>query len=142
MMIIHVFKKEHLDNFMPQAAQEVAQLFFHPEHLEELEKRPSFTVMVNDKPVMCYGYIEFYKTRALLWAILSKDAGTHMIGLHRVAQDFVDSMPHKRIEAEVDLEFESGHRWMKMLGFTCERDKAQAYRPDGGDSSIYVKVKQ
>ena len=40
----------------------------------------------------------------------------------------------------VDCEFEQGHRWAKMLGFTMEAERMRAYRPDGGDVALYARV--
>ena len=140
-MILLPFKAEHAVSMRIQPAQRSARGQFNPEHLAALEKHNSFTAMFDDKPVMCFGWIEFYPTRALLWSLLSEDAGKHMVALTRIGKNLVDSLPHRRIEAEVEAGFEAGRRWMEMLGLECETPlPLRAYNAGGRDAYIYAKV--
>lgn len=58
--------------------------------------------------------------RGTAWSLIGKDAGKHMITLHRAVSKALKSLTIPRIEAIVDKEFEEGIRWIEMLGFTCE----------------------
>lgn len=136
------FKPEHLLEMDVQDAQESSRAFFAPEHLEALERCTSFTALADGLPVMCFGWVEMYPTRALLWSVLARQASAHMVALTRIGKRLVDSLPHRRIEAEVDAQFPAGRRWMEMLGMTCDTPvPLRAYNALGGDAYIYAKVK-
>ena len=135
------FKPEHLLAMDVQDAQEFSRAFFAPEHLEALERCASFTALAGGAPVMCFGWVEMYPTRALLWSVLARQASGHMVALTRIAKRLVDSLPHRRIEAEVDAQFQASRRWMEMLGLRCETaTPLRAYNALGGDAYVYAKV--
>lgn len=140
-MIILPFKADHAVSMRIQPAQQSARGQMHPEHLAALEKLNSFTVEFDDEPAMCFGWVELYPTRALIWSLLSETAGRHMLALTRIGKDLVASLPHRRIEAEVEAGFEAGRRWMEMIGLKCETpDPLRAYNASGRDAYIYAKV--
>lgn len=101
----------------------------------------SYTALAGDMPVFVYGVAQVYPHRAALWAYFDKDSGKHMRGIHRVAQEFVASLDYQRLEFEVACDFEQGHRWARMLGFTCDVERLRCYDIRGGDVAIYSKVK-
>jgi hypothetical protein len=80
------------------------------------------------------------QNRGAVWAYISEDAGKHFLSIHRLAQHIVDTMPFRRLYTEVDCDFKNGHRWMKLLGFTCEAERMRACSPIGGDCALYAKV--
>ena len=61
--------------------------------------------------------------------------------VHRLAQRIIEDVPYRRLETEVDYGFKAGHAWMKRLGFSVEVERMRCARPDGGDATLYVKVK-
>ena len=141
-MEVVAFKPEHLLVMDVQDAQQSSRLFFDPRHLAMLEQSTSFTALADGLPVMCFGWVEMYPTRALLWSVLAKQASGHMVALTRIGKRLVDSLPHRRIEAEVDAQFPASRRWMEMLGLRCETaTPLRAYNALGGDAYIYAKVK-
>jgi RimJ/RimL family protein N-acetyltransferase len=71
---------------------------------------------------------------------MGSDCGRYLVSIHREAQKFLERMPFRRIEAHVDVGFEQGARWMKMLGFELEAYK-RAFRPDGADMLEFVRIK-
>jgi RimJ/RimL family protein N-acetyltransferase len=81
-----------------------------------------------------------WENRAIAWALVSGAAGSHFWAIHSAVRNFLNSAPYRRIEATVDVGFEQGHRWIKMLGFEIE-GYMRAYRPDGADMLLYAKVK-
>ena len=140
-MIVVPFQSWHFWDIKPQASQAYVQRFATNDGIEALEKHASYTCMVDDAPVCCFGYMELYPTRASIWSYMSEDAAPHFIRLTKIAHRFIKSLPHKRLEMEVDAEFEQGHRWARMLGFTLEAECLRGYRMDGGDSAIYARVR-
>ena len=142
-MRIERFKPEHL----AQLELQDSQAYFcgqiaAPEYAESLVSPTSFTGMVDGKVIACAGCLEVWSGRAIAWALVSKDAGQHMMQLHRAVAGYMMAAPYRRIEAWVDDGFEAGHRWLKMLGFTLETPVAmQGFRPDGGACFLYARVK-
>lgn len=80
-----------------------------------------------------------WENRAIATALLSRRTGRHLNKIHRVALRFFKTCGIRRIEATVDVGFEAGERWMKMLGFKHE-GLMKAYRPDGGDMNLFARV--
>lgn len=139
-MIVIPFRAEHFWAIEPQEAQSYVWDSVTPAQIKELESLNSFTVMNDAQPVACFGWIEQYPHRATLWAMMGNGTGKHFVGFTRIAKLLLNSLPHKRVEFEVDCEFEQGHRWARMLGFTLEAERLRGYRMDGGDSAIYARV--
>ena len=81
-----------------------------------------------------------WENRAIAFALISGSAGAHFRAIHSAVARFLDSAPYRRIEATVDVGFEQGHRWIKMLGFEIE-GYMKAYRPDGADMLLYARVR-
>lgn len=141
-MDVVAFQPTHLLNMDVQDAQQSSRAFFDPGHLAVLEQGQAFTVMADSQPLACFGWVEMYPTRALLWSVLARQAGSHMVALTRIGKRMVDSLPHRRIEAEVDAQFSAGQRWMELMGLSRETTKPlRAYTAAGGDAHIYAKVK-
>ena len=81
-----------------------------------------------------------WENRATAFALVSGAAGPYFWAIHSAVARFLDSTSYRRIEATVDVGFEQGHRWIKMLGFEIE-GYMRAYRPDGADMLLYAKVR-
>lgn len=81
-----------------------------------------------------------WENRAIAWALISESAGKHFQVIHRAVKRFLDVSSFRRIEANVDVGFEAGERWMKMLGFEYE-GYMRAYRPDGADMLLFARVR-
>lgn len=139
-MIVIPFRAEHFWAIEPQASQAYVRDCVTPAQIKALESLNSFTVMRDAEPIACFGWIDHYEHRAALWAMIGKDMGKHFRGFTRIAKMLIDTLPHKRIEFEVDCEFKEGHRWARMLGFTLEAECLRGFRMDGGDSAIYARV--
>lgn len=135
------FQTEHLWAIDAQPSQEYVLRAVTPEYIKPLEEQNAFTCMHENKVLACFGWVEIYSTRAALWALISASSGKHFVAMTRIAKRLVDSLPHKRLEMEVDCEFEQGHRWARILGFTLDVPRLRAYRLDGGDSAIYARIR-
>lgn len=138
------FKAEHLQDLKLQKAQaylsaEISGI----EHGQMIESSgESFTVLSGGKVLGCGGCIEVWKDRAVIWALISKDAGRSMSGIHKAVVGYLSASKYKRIEAWVDEGFEPGVRWLELLGFICETPlPMRGFRPDGGSCFLFSKVK-
>ena len=140
-MIVVPYTADHLARLNAQPQQMKIGRFLTPEHAIALQSHLSFTALEGDTVLACSGVVEIWKGRAIAWAVLSGDLKGKFLPIHRAVQRFLDCAPFDRIEADVDIDFKEGHRWLQKLGFVMENPRARKYRPDGGDSSIYARVK-
>lgn len=112
------------------------------EQARELEKHPhTYSVFVDGELLMCGGATEYWKDRAEAWAVLDPKCRRHFMELHIAAKQFLKECPIRRIEAAVEVDFESGHRWVRALGFSLEAKHLRSFFPNGGDASLYSLVK-
>lgn len=100
---------------------------------------PACTGMVGDKPVICAGAAIQNEGRAIIWAVLSQDAGPHMLSITRHVHEFLDSRPEERLEMDVLTGFAAAHRWAKMLGFVREGTRRKFC--DGHDFDLYARIR-
>ena len=140
-MNVLTFKAEHLADMALQEAQAYLSTWVKPEMAEALEEHPSYSGEVDGRIVVCSGIVPIWMGRAMAWAYLAPDAGQHFLAIHREVKRFLDNCYLQRIEATVDIDFEQGHRWMKLLGFKLEAPCMRAYRPDGGNCSLYARIR-
>lgn len=95
----------------------------------------------GDQVVACGGLLPHWPGRASAWMLIGESAGPHFGVIHRHVHRFLVRSPYTRIEAHVDVGFQAGIRWMKMLGFEMEAYK-RAYRPDGADMLEFVRIRR
>ena len=136
------YKAEHMDRLDLQEAQRYLAVYLDTALRKSLEGDFSFTVMDGDEVLCCAGLVAQWENRGLVWAYISETIGPgRFTVMHRHMMRLLDSMPFDRIEASVDVDFEKGHRWVRALGFTLEAPLMRRYRPDGGDSALYARVR-
>lgn len=135
------FRAEHFTALDIQPAQAHIRDLIKADELCAIEDQNAFTCVHGDKILACFGWVQLYPHRGSLWALLSASCGPHLVGMTRIAKRLVESLPLRRIEMEVDCEFEQGHRWARMLGFELEAERLRGYRMDGGDSAIYARIR-
>jgi len=140
-MIIVPFKPEHLRTLALQDSQAWMGPKLKIEYGESLVKAGQcFTALDGDKILACAGVMDMWEGRVLAWALISGDCKKNFVRIFKAIKRFVDSHPADRIEATVDVNFDEGHRLMKLLGFEYE-GLARKYLPDGRDVSMYARVK-
>lgn len=100
----------------------------------------AWTAEVGGKVIACGGLLPQWENRAVAWMLIGWNAGPHFTALHRHIKHFLVTSPYRRIEAHVDVGFEAGIRWMKMLGFELEVYR-RAFRPDGADMLEFVRIR-
>ena len=136
------YRAEHMDRLDVQEAQQYLSVYLGPVLRKALEGAFSYTVLDGDEVLCCAGLVKQWTNRGLVWAYISNNIGPKRFSvLDRHVRRFLDVAPFDRIEATVDVRFEQGHRWVKSLGFTLEAPMMHRYRPDGGDSSLYARVR-
>lgn len=106
------------------------------------QHRYAYTGLLDGEVLFCAGLMEYWENRAEAWAVLKEDLGANFIAVHNMVKRFLEIIPHRRIEAIVDFNFEEGHRWVRALGFKREAPLLKHYRPDGGDCTLYVKLRE
>lgn len=76
------------------------------------------------------------------WALLSKDAGPHMLAITRYANDLLDLVPYKRVQTTALCGFKPANRWLvRHLGFSIEAFVMRCYDSAGRDHALYARVR-
>jgi len=136
------YKAEHMDQLDMQEAQQYLAVYLDARLRKSLEGDFSFTLLDGDEVLCCAGIVEQWQNRGMVWAYIANGIGPgRFTVLHQHAKRLLDIAPFDRIEAAVDDGFEEGHRWVRALGFTLEAPLMRRYRPDGGDSALYARVR-
>lgn len=113
----------------------------NPAVLPILEKHNSWSLVSNrGEVVACGGTVEEWPGRHAGWLYFTPRTSQHMIRLYRLVKFFLSDV-RGRIEATVLVEFEPGHRFVRMLGFEVENPPGllKRYDPDGRDHIAYVR---
>lgn len=135
------FRAEHVLRMRVQPAQIGLLEHAGEKALRALENTRADTLMRSGVPIASAGAFELWEDRALLWAYVSLDAVPVFAALHKHALRYVAALPYRRVETAVAVDFEPGHRWVKMLGFELEAPRMRAYQPDGTDCALYARVR-
>jgi hypothetical protein len=100
----------------------------------------AWTAEADGEVIGIAGLLPQWENRALAWALIGKSAGKHFHAMHRAVHRFLSVSEFRRIEANVDVGFAEGIRWMRLLGFAYE-GYMTAYRPDGADMLLFARVR-
>lgn len=121
---VETFRTLHLRLLIAQGVQgsQIQQVSHVPASYASVERPPGLAMTVRDgeRIVMCGGVIPTGPQHGVLWAVLSAQAGKHMLWLHRATRRFLDMDRRRRIEATVQDGFPAGCRWLEMLDFNFE----------------------
>ena len=85
------------------------------------------------------GITQIWEGRGLVWGLLSPSIHATMVPIHRIVSRGLDNCIFKRVEAQVAVEHEEGHRWMSLLGF--EREGVMRKFWKGRDYALYARVR-
>lgn len=96
------------------------------------------TILLEDRPIMCGGVIQYWPGRWMLWANLSPNSARHMLYITQQTRKYLNEYKG-RIEFTVRKDFIPGQRWAKALGFTVETPLLKAFGPEGEDHVGYAK---
>lgn len=108
--------------------------------LEALEslKGNSWSARENDMAIACGGAVEVWPGRYNAWCYMTDRGMRYIRGITQKAKEVL-ALPKGRIECTVRVDFEPGHKWMKILGFEVETPLMRAYGPYGEDHVGYVR---
>jgi len=113
------------------------------EGIEEIERSDnSYTIIHGNRVVFCGGVATVDVGRGLAWSVLSPNIGGYgLLAVTKFAKRLFNFVNHRRIEMDVDSDFEQGHRWARMLGFDLECERRKSYTKQGKDAALYAMVK-
>ena len=141
-MIIVPYEAKHALRIQVQMAQRDVEPFLTVERAQAMEGGFSFAAIEGEQVLAVGGVTELWEGRALVWSLLDQDACKHMVALYKAIKAIIALLPYRRLEADTPCEFSAGHKMLRMLGFKLETERMRAYRPDGGDSAMYVRLKE
>lgn len=135
------FQRQHLDQLNEDGLAEGVSADVGADAGPLLEASNSWTVTHGGRPVFCGGTIQLWPGRHMAWAGVSSEAGPYMKFITREARWIVEQADG-RVELTVRADFESGHRWARMLGFDVENPPGllRRYGVDGEDHVAYVRL--
>ena len=143
-MIVEPFRPYHIELLMAQGVQEgqLRQVSQVPAGWGSVGTIPgsALTAMDGERILLCGGVMPTMRPKiGVLWAVLSAEAGSHMLWLHRATQRFISIAPPRRLEATVEKGFPQGCRWLELLGFEFE-GPLRSYGLDGEDHVRYARI--
>lgn len=137
-------KYEHLKLITPNAfSRSDLGLFLSPEYKYIIDDSAGVSAWRGIHCVAAFGLLPVYPGRkSMAWALVSRDIGPELLELTRALKRHLDVCSEPRVEMLVLSEFKAGHKWAKMLGFTCETpDGMRKHSPLGEDEHLYARVK-
>ena len=137
------FVAEHLLALPLQPAQEWGRAYLQPAQIRTLENEWASTLMDDGEPIACVGPAVYWENRALVWSFLSaRVTRQNFLDVHSMAKAYLAGLPFRRLETAIDVGFEAGHRWARVLGFRLEAARMEAFQVDGRDCALYAKVRR
>jgi len=135
------FKKEHMEYLLQFQTEEYRKAITH-EMMTAMEKENMFTgVNAEGEVMVCGGVRKLWEGRGELWALFNYSKRSYCLSMHKHILNIMNEANLKRIEMVVYCENTLGHKLAKVLGFKVETERLTAYRPDGGDVAMYVRIK-
>lgn len=100
---------------------------------------PAYSLVDGDEVFATAGLIKQWDNRAIAWALISAEAGPHFFLIHKAVRRALLFHSFRRVETAVKTDFQQGHRWAELLGFSNEGTMS-GYAPDGSDYDLYARV--
>lgn len=134
------FRAGHMRAMKVQPSQVEHAKYTGEENFVRLEKTRALTVIDGSEVLACFGMIEVWPGRALLWAFFAQGIGHRMIAVIRRGREFLAEHAVRRYEMDVRADHDEGHRLAQILGFSVECARAPMFYPDGMAATLYSKV--
>lgn len=141
-MTVEPYRPEHLRSLLLQPAQAFLAGSLDVAATERIRSlSDARTALVGDRVLGCGGVMELQPGHGMAWAILAQGIGHHMTAVTRASRAFMDSKGMRRIEMHVKDDFEAGHIWARLLGFTDETPNGMAEWRPGENYHLYSRVR-
>lgn len=138
------FKKEHMTELLKEPHNKLLAPLLTEEYCAAIEFAGNAITIFrkDDKHVLgCGGIALYWPGRGEGWAVFTEHCKREFVPIFRQVKRIVETFPCTRIEAAIDVNFKTGHRWIKLLGFKLDAERLEGYLPDGGAVSLYSRVK-
>lgn len=124
----------------PQAAQlATGQMLTKAAMAAAIAGGLSLAAVSGSRVLAIGGISEVWDGRGVIWGLLGEDIDRDMIPIHRAVTRTLALSTLPRIEAHVACSHETGHRWMKLLGFQREGTMRAFWQ--GHDYDLYARVR-
>lgn len=142
-MKVEKLTSAHLDKFLAKEVNASFRVYVNSEVIKHVDKMPHvYAGLVGTEVIVCAGITTYWAGRGEAWAFLDKELSSkYMRRIHKIIKDYLRTTTFTRIEAVVYPDFEPGHRWAEMLGFTMDAELLEKYTPQGRDVTLYSLVK-
>ena len=134
------FRSEHFYAITKISPPNGGGIEITPEMLKCMEKENSFTLLVDGVPVALGGTIRQWTGNYAGFAYITKAAAPHMLRITRYTRKILDAAGCGRIMATVQVGFDEGQRWAKMLRFEVETPVLKQWGPDGSDHTLFCRI--
>lgn len=137
------FHASHLRYLTPQPTQRHDHaILLSSDYAQEMENHFALSAWDGVKCVGAAGCIPIYSHRAVAWAVLASEASMHMLAITRKVRSAIKMLPYRRIEIAVQVDFDAGHRFAKLIGMKLETpEPLKAHGATGKDEMLYAVVK-
>ena len=134
------FLPEHFAQMEVQQRQRWTLSYLTRPYVEFLGKiGPAASAEHDGKIIACAGVAVQDYGIGTLWALVSQDAGRHMVRLDKCVRRLLEIPTLRRIEATTEVDFAPGCRWLELLHFQREGVKRK-YGPGGEDHMGYART--
>ena len=142
-MIVEPFKPFHIALLRAQGVQsaQLREVSIVPLNYESVAQPlgPAVTVFDSGRVILCGGIVIQAPGRGECWALMSAEAGRHLLWLTRAIERFTTMQEWQRLEASVEKGFRDGCRWVELLGFEFEGEM-KAYGLNGETHLRYARI--
>lgn len=137
------FQASDLDMIVNRDGQQVSNKAL----LAQALAGPSFTAVIEDRPIGCAGIVIPWAGVGMTWMILSEEMAEHGLWMYRTVRRFLDDMVRihdlHRLEGVALIDSERNQRWHEGLGFHVEQHGiARQFLSDRRDVVRYEWVKE
>jgi hypothetical protein len=135
------FKKEHIIPLLDQPINLHVKDLFLGGLAEKMEADGASTGFYNDEVMVCGGVSIIWPGRGILWTVFNEKSKQCFVPVLWGIRKWVDEYPLRRIEMSVPTGNENARRRALLLGFELEAEFMRSFLPNGGDCSLFSKVK-
>ena len=141
-MRLEPFRATDLQRFSNYGGQDWMAPTFEAESFGLVEKQGgAFSAEHEGQFLGVGGLLHHSDFRATAWCVLNRTDPKNFLLIHRVVSTHLNRQKYRRIDAIVDLEFEDGLRWVRLLGFVLEVTYKPFCMPDGRPASEWVRLR-